>query len=133
MDWTEESLLNRHRRRTSRVRQLDIDGRNAFENDYSRIILCSSFRRLQDKAQVFPLDENDFIRTRLTHSIEVSSIASSLGASIEKFLIDNGKMDEKHKGEIKAILASVGLLHDLGNMRCKNSLRNFSITLKMKN
>ena len=36
-------------------------------------------RRLQDKAQVFPIAGNDFTRTRLTHSIEVSAIARSLG------------------------------------------------------
>ena len=46
-----------------------------FEKDYWRIISCSAFRRLQDKTQVFPLEKNDFIRTRLTHSLEVSVIA----------------------------------------------------------
>lgn len=115
MEWNEKELLNCERRRESRVTKSSLDGRNAFENDYTRIILCSSFRRLQDKAQVFPLDDSDFIRTRLTHSIEVSSIASSIGASIEKQLLDNNNMDIKHKGEVRAILASVGLLHDLGN------------------
>lgn len=48
---------------------------NAFEKDYSRIVSSAAFRRLQDKTQVFPLDKSDFIRTRLTHSIEVSTIA----------------------------------------------------------
>lgn len=43
------------------------DLRNAFENDYQRIIISASFRRLQDKTQVFPLEKNDFVRTRLTH------------------------------------------------------------------
>ena len=43
------------------------DLRSEFEKDYHRIILSSSFRRLQDKTQVFPLDKSDFIRTRLTH------------------------------------------------------------------
>ena len=52
---------------------------NAFEKDYSRIVSSAAFRRLQDKTQVFPLDKSDFIRTRLTHSIEVSTIARQLG------------------------------------------------------
>ena len=54
------------------------DGRNPFENDYSRIVLSSYVRRMQDKAQVFPLAQNDFVRTRLTHSLEVSQITRSL-------------------------------------------------------
>ena len=95
------------------------DGRNPFENDYSRIILSSCFRRLQDKTQVYPLDDSDFIRTRLTHSIEVSAIASSIGASVEQFLLGNRtankKMGIEYKGHIKSILASAGLLHDMGN------------------
>ena len=48
------------------------DLRTEFEKDYHRIIGSASFRRLQDKTQVFPLDKSDFIRTRLTHSLEVS-------------------------------------------------------------
>ena len=40
--------------------------RNGFEADYDRIVGSSSVRRLQDKAQVFPLQENDFTRTRQT-------------------------------------------------------------------
>lgn len=51
---------------------------NAFEKDFNKIVSCSSFRRLQDKTQVFPLDKSDFIRTRLTHSNEVSTIARQL-------------------------------------------------------
>lgn len=57
---------------------------NAFEKDYSRIVSSAAFRRLQDKTQVFPLDKSDFIRTRLTHSIEVSTIARQLGIMISK-------------------------------------------------
>lgn len=45
---------------------------NEFDKDYSRVVYSSSVRRLQDKAQVFPMQENDFTRTRLTHSIEVA-------------------------------------------------------------
>ncbi|QOR36493.1 deoxyguanosinetriphosphate triphosphohydrolase [Clostridium sp. 'deep sea'] len=115
MKWDSSSLLNNTRRRPSRSGKLANDNRNVFENDYGRIILSSGFRRLQDKAQVFPLDTSDFIRTRLTHSIEVAAIASSMGTSIERFLIKNKHMSLQHKGELKAILSSVGLLHDIGN------------------
>ena len=58
------------------------DPRNAFEKDYHRILGSASFRRLQDKTQVFPLDKSDFVRTRLTHSMEVSTIARYLAQMI---------------------------------------------------
>ena len=65
------------------------DLRSEFEKDYHRIIGSSSFRRLQDKTQVFALDKSDFIRTRLTHSLEVSSFARSLGQNIAQYIIAN--------------------------------------------
>ena len=48
--------------------------------DYDAIIRSTLFRRLQDKAQVFPLDNDDYVRTRLTHSLEVSAIGKNLDA-----------------------------------------------------
>ncbi|MCC8107237.1 MAG: hypothetical protein LIO99_14755 [Clostridiales bacterium] len=50
-----------------------------FEGAYEELVSSSAFRRLQDKTQVFPLSKSDFVRTRLTHSIEVSTIAKQLG------------------------------------------------------
>lgn len=91
------------------------DGRNPFENDYGRLISSSPIRRLQDKTQVFPLEQSDFIRTRLTHSLEVSYIASSIGQSIEKFLIDKGCLDKDKSGHLSSLLRVSGLIHDLGN------------------
>lgn len=94
------------------------DLRTEFEKDYHRILISASFRRLQDKTQVFPLDKNDFVRTRLTHSIEVSSFAKSIAQSISNRLI-NDKIDEdftqEDAGYISDVLASAGLLHDIGN------------------
>ena len=93
----------------------EFDGRNQFENDYSRLISSSSIRRLQDKTQVFPLQQSDFIRTRLTHSMEVSSIASSIGKSVEKLLLESGKMDNDLRGLLPSLLFTTGLIHDLRN------------------
>src|ERR1700694_4636971 len=93
----------------------DFDGRDPFENDYGRIISSTFIRRLQDKTQVFPLEESDFIRTRLTHSLEVSSIARSLGKSIEKRLVSDGKLNPKFQWYIPSLLNIAGLVHDLGN------------------
>ncbi|MBQ1310693.1 MAG: deoxyguanosinetriphosphate triphosphohydrolase [Blautia sp.] len=94
------------------------DLRSEFEKDYHRIIGSSSFRRLQDKTQVFALDKSDFIRTRLTHSLEVSSFAKSLGQNIARTILSN-RLDEEftwqHKSDICDILQCAGLIHDIGN------------------
>ena len=96
-------------------KQNKIMTRNDFESDYSRVVFSSAVRRLQDKAQVFPLESSGYVRTRLTHSIEVSSIARSLGVSVENRLISESKLDECYRGSLGAILATTGLIHDLGN------------------
>lgn len=102
----------RFRERSATIKE---DGRNPFENDYGRLISSAPIRRLQDKTQVFPLDQSDFIRTRLTHSLEVSYIGSSIGQSIEKILIDRGEIQETHRGFLSSLLRVSGLVHDLGN------------------
>ena len=85
MNWND--LLSGERIRSYQNSTTSRDLRTEFEKDYHRIIGSASFRRLQDKTQVFPLDKSDFIRTRLTHSLEVSSFAKSLGQNVgEKIL-----------------------------------------------
>jgi len=91
------------------------DSRTPFQDDYSRIIFSTPFRRLQDKAQVFPLEENDFVRTRLTHSLEVAAISKSIGISIQAKLIAQKKLEESKRGMIPDVLECAGLAHDLGN------------------
>lgn len=91
------------------------DGRNPFENDYGRLISSAPIRRLQDKTQVFPLEQSDYIRTRLTHSLEVSYIASSIGQSIENILINKKQIKPEYKGYLSSLLRVSGLVHDLGN------------------
>ena len=94
-----------------------------FEKDYWRIIGCSAFRRLQDKTQVFPLEKNDFVRTRLTHSLEVSAIAKQLVAMIYKNINNYAKSELKERYPFTAenaqhaadVAACAGLLHDIGN------------------
>lgn len=103
---------NRFREKHSTI---PTDGRNPFENDYGRLISSAPIRRLQDKTQVFPLGESDFTRTRLTHSLEVSYIGSSIGQSIEKILIEKGEIAIEHKGYLSSLLRVAGLVHDLGN------------------
>lgn len=117
MNW--DSLLSGVRLRDGKVKDRtqfnEYDLRNDFDDDYGRLIFSSAVRRLQDKAQVFPLDNSDFVRTRLTHSHEVSTIGRSIGVSVEENLIKTEKLKEEHRGKISALLAIVGLIHDLGN------------------
>ena len=109
-------LLFEDKRFRSKSPTILSDGRNPFENDYGRLISSAPIRRLQDKTQVFPLDKNDYIRTRLTHSLEVSYIASSLGQSVEKFLVAEKEDISMHKsGCLSSLLRTSGLVHDLGN------------------
>ncbi|HCT90856.1 MAG TPA: deoxyguanosinetriphosphate triphosphohydrolase, partial [Lachnospiraceae bacterium] len=89
-----------------------------FEKDYHRIVSSASFRRLQDKTQVFPLDKSDFIRTRLTHSLEVSSLAKSLGQNISEYILQNHMAEDftyRMKEDVGTILMCAGLIHDIGN------------------
>lgn len=116
MEW--RTLLSDRRERESAGRLKTADLRSEFEKDYHRIIGSASFRRLQDKTQVFPLDKSDFIRTRLTHSLEVSSLGKSLGQNIGenilKYKKDSGFVP-RMKEDISHILECAGLIHDIGN------------------
>lgn len=94
-------------------------GRTEFERDYDRILFAAPTRRLADKTQVFPMEEHDSIRTRLTHSHEVSNLARSIGVRLafeysEKvFGSDHESLQVKRN--VPSLLAAVGLAHDLGN------------------
>ncbi len=93
------------------------DIRTEFRKDYHRIVGSASFRRLQDKAQVYPLERGDFVRTRLTHSLEVSSFAGSLGDTIFRKLMEIGApgVDDRVRENCCDILECAGLVHDIGN------------------
>ncbi|HOC35284.1 MAG TPA: dNTP triphosphohydrolase, partial [Ruminococcus flavefaciens] len=115
MNW--DKLLCEKRKRGFTTSSVSSDIRNEFQRDYHRIIGSASFRRLQDKTQVFPLKRGDFVRTRLTHSLEVSSFAKSLGQMIFSYIRENGidDIDEAKTGKICSILECAGLIHDIGN------------------
>lgn len=87
--------------------------RNDIERDNDRILFSTPFRRLGDKTQVFPLESNESIRTRLTHSYEVANLGRSVGIQLAKTYAK--KLPSDAIRTIPAALAAVGLVHDLGN------------------
>ena len=83
------------------------------ERDHDRILFSTPFRRMGDKTQVFPLESIESIRTRLTHSYEVGNLARSLGVEIATGNYSGLPKDALRS--IPAVLAAVGLAHDIGN------------------
>lgn len=123
------ALLNPKRiREVSTVDRTQSDSRSPFKKDFDTICNSTILRRLQDKAQVFPLEEEDYARSRLTHSIEVLSVAESLGIKARE-IIRKKEIGEPNSGmgiripeetidlinDIPTILMSAALLHDMGN------------------
>lgn len=60
------------------------DPRSDFQHDYDRLLFSTPVRRLADKTQVWTMDKNDSVRTRLTHSHEVANLARSIGKARNK-------------------------------------------------
>lgn len=89
--------------------------RTNFERDFNRVVFSSAFRRLQDKTQVIPLPESDFVHTRLTHSLEVSCVARSIGKIVGKTIIERHKLADLHASDFGEICATAALAHDIGN------------------
>lgn len=87
----------------------------ASESDKSRVINASAFRRLQQKAQVFSLETNASVRTRLTHSVEVSQIGRYLAQEIIRLIPDNSDISYEKKLAFSNIIETACLLHDIGN------------------
>ncbi|MGD8957118.1 MAG: deoxyguanosinetriphosphate triphosphohydrolase [Chromatiaceae bacterium] len=89
--------------------------RTDFQRDFDRIVFSSAFRRMQDKTQVFPLSKVDYIRTRLTHSLEASSIGRSLGTLVGEQVIRRHGLDAVEAADLGSIVAAACLAHDIGN------------------
>lgn len=132
------TYLQPKRFRDSEVEPDPTDGRTPFDSDFSRVALSAPVRRLQDKTQVFPLPEFDFVRNRLTHSLEVLCIARGLGLGVEKILIENelfmiGK-NPIFRHAITSILETAALVHDIGNPpfghKIEKAIQNFFKDIK---
>ncbi len=97
------------------ISDASLEVRTPWERDHDRLLFSAPVRRMADKTQVFPLDRNDSVRTRLTHSHEVSNLARSIGLNLIRAHGDLLGFDKRARQAIPAILGAVGLAHDLGN------------------
>ncbi|MDJ3784603.1 dNTP triphosphohydrolase [Salmonella enterica] len=121
MHWND--LLNSNRRKPKNEKkessQDTSKGRQQIERDYDRILFAAPTRRLADKTQVFPLDKNDSVRTRLTHSHEVANLSRGIGMRLAFELEDDVFKDVSEdiclKRDVPALLAAIGLVHDMSN------------------
>jgi len=84
-----------------------------FLRDRARVIHSAAFRRLQSKTQVLGIGESDFYRTRLTHSLEVAQI----GSSIRQKLFGSDDAIPRWRDALPSfgLIETIGLVHDLGH------------------
>ncbi len=74
--------------------------RTPFQRDRDRIVHCKAFRRLTHKTQVFVAPRGDHYRTRLTHTLEVTTISRTVARAL--------RLNED-------LVEAIGLGHDLGH------------------
>lgn len=118
MNWEQLLSLKRAGDKEPRLRVNQNETRLGFEVDFDRIVFSSSFRSLQDKTQVIPLSQTDFVHTRLTHSMEVSVVGRSLGRIVGQKIIAKYpylKTLGYTFNDFGAIVAAAALSHDIGN------------------
>jgi dGTPase len=110
-----DSLLS-----SQRARQTDTSGRTLFEeseSDRARVVFSSPFRRLQQKAQVYSLEDNAAVRSRLTHSLEVAQVGRLLSQKVLELTRPNqGALGLTGKEQVfQNLIETACLIHDVGN------------------
>lgn len=113
--WTERFLADNKREQ---------DHRSPFQRDRARILHSEAFRCLQAKTQIHAVGEDDFYRTRLTHSLEVAQIGSSLRAKLAEDVQGFAAVAGLHEVDAQApaallpsrsLIESLCLAHDIGH------------------
>lgn len=101
---------------TSRLRRSDVPNRSIVtesESDRGRVLFCPAFRRLQQKAQVFSMEPNAAVRSRLTHSLEVSQLGRFIADEICTRL--KNEIPPTESIAFVNFIETACLLHDIGN------------------
>lgn len=90
------------------------DHRDSFQRDKARILHSAAFRRLQSKTQILSVGQNDFYRTRLTHSLEVAQIGTGLTAQLKQLeIIKENNLETLLPSD--PLVEALCLGHDLGH------------------
>ncbi len=93
--------------------------RSEFQKDYDRIIFSSAFRRLQNKTQVLPFPASDYVRNRLTHSLETASVGRSIGNIVGENITRKYPQIINETGieavDFGHLVSAACLAHDIGN------------------
>ncbi len=103
---------------TSRLRFSDVPGRTIVaesESDRGRVLFCAAFRRLQQKAQVFSMEPNAAVRSRLTHSLEVSQLGRYIADEIGQRLAKRQLLNPLEQAAFVNFVETACLMHDIGN------------------
>ncbi|MBO1924260.1 anti-phage deoxyguanosine triphosphatase [Thiomicrorhabdus sp. 6S3-12] len=110
MEWTQRytDFLSGKDSRPARI---------VYQRDRARVIHSASFRRLQAKTQIFGLNESDFFRTRLTHSMEVAQIGSGLVEQLITVGTDESGREKEYVQWLPSmyLIEGICLAHDLGH------------------
>ncbi len=109
----QDDLQPWYERQSGHKASRDNDYRTPYQRDRARIIHSAAFRRLQSKTQILAIRQNDYSRTRLTHSLEVAQIGSGIvhqlkhsspaDADFQKWLADD------------SLIETICLSHDIGH------------------
>lgn len=111
MDW--QSLLNTER--SHGTVQPDDPARPNYVQDADRISFSAPFRRLANKTQVHPLYNNDHLRHRMIHSVEVASVGRSLATQVGHWLENQKHIEPGEATKLAGVVHAACLAHDIGN------------------
>lgn len=108
-----QTLLSAKRLRSSEAtgRQIVTES----ESERGRVLFCAAFRRLQQKAQVFSMEPNAAVRSRLTHSLEVSQLGRYIADEIGQRLLGRKLIDAVQRAAFVNFVETACLMHDIGN------------------
>ncbi|MFM2483247.1 anti-phage deoxyguanosine triphosphatase [Celerinatantimonas sp. YJH-8] len=96
-------------RRDTQQSERQLDPRTPWQRDRGRILHSAAFRRLQSKTQVLDIGHNDFYRTRLTHSLEVSQIGTGIISQLKP------QCHEAVPLPNPVLIEAICLAHDIGH------------------
>jgi dGTPase len=114
---TYKNLITSQRPRQSTIKNRTLSTET--DSDHGRVLFSTAFRRLQQKTQVFPLEDNAAVRSRLTHSLEVAYLGRLIALRI---IEKSSEPTARHKPDLtgleipfRNIVETACLIHDIGN------------------